>query len=443
MTEPQQPEPPQQQEPQEPQETPQAETPAEPEPSQVAPQPAMVPPRKIQVKAFPWIVLTDFALRYIVFLIWRAGYLKNGIFWGLQIVGVTWLVTQWNEKRKTAVIKALGVENENGYEIRNSAGWIIVMLLVTANNSIHAYNDVHPGAGFLYSALRIFIVIFVALYTIGLCVTSPSMERVDDDPRYRAFEREDENDRLTVGLKTELDNLIRRVEAYTLESTLIGTIAFTAFVAIVVTEKGSSEAAHEFCAKVIALSHARDWKFVTSTVHLPSEYTVLILIALAALVCSLFFVGVMVARLRFASLVGAASYSVELAVRLNEKEKELTKAPEAAAGDPRDAAEKRKDWVRSQVDRYMEEARLEIDQLSPILVYMTVFRSLGIMSFLATLILSGLWFGPRIAVCFFVVSLWAYLYPYGDALLRDRRLRGTEFVMMIKRKSKLSSFRKP
>jgi hypothetical protein len=109
---------------------------------------------------------------------------------------------------------------------------------------------------------------------------------------------------------------------------------------------------------------------------------------------------------------------------LNEKENDLSE--EELTTGLTDKKEQRLKWLHLHVDQYLNEAKVELEQLRPIIVYMTIFRTLGLLAFMFTLVLSALWFGPRTALCFGVIAILTYCYPWIDAV-RDKRLRNTDY----------------
>jgi hypothetical protein len=64
---------------------------------------------------------------------------------------------------------------------------------------------------------------------------------------------------------------------------------------------------------------------------------------------------------------------------------------------------------------------------------MSVFRNLGIISFLLILITSALWVSKALAIVFTVLSALAYIYPMFDKWVRDRKLTGIGFFERGKR----------
>lgn len=387
-------------------------------------------PPKIQTGFTPWLLLADFVSRYVVYLVWREGHLPTGWFWACQLLVVPFGILYWSSHRDDVLKASLGVASNRDYEVKDAPPWIVFMLALMVHNIAHAFTDVRiDGRPVLRFWVQMALACAAGMYTLGLGVSSSTDERLDvAQQKYERFDEIDENDRILTRLKTELDDFIRKVEAYTIESTLIGAISFAAFVTIVMADKGRFETAHNLLTHVLQSARSAaslsNWHRLWLTIHYPQEPTILVGVAFTAVLCSLFFMGVMVARLRFSALLGDVSYSTEMAANLNGKENDLAEVLQKEGAT--DVRKKRLLWLHEHVDRYLNEARVGLDQLRPIIVYMTIFRTLGLMAFMLTLVLSALWFGPRTALCFAIIAVITYCYPWIDAV-RDKRLRRTDF----------------
>jgi hypothetical protein len=398
------------------------------EPVQAPPTAAVAKP-KVQTGFTYWPLLADFVARYVVYVAWRQWHLPSGWFWTFQTVLIPLLIFAWLGQREDKLKEVLGVSNSTDYEVKDAPGWIVFMLALMVHNIVHAVSDVRTVDPGHRLGKQVLLAVMAGFYTLMIGVSSSTTERLDQPGEsYEAFDAVDENDRILTRIKAELDDFIRKVEAYTIESTLIGAITFAAFVTIVMADKGRFEIAHGLLNSCALASRSamslKNWHGALQLVHYPKEGTILVAVALTSVACSLFFMGVMVARLRFSSLVGAASYSTEMAANLNEKENDLSE--EELTTGLTDKKEQRLKWLHLHVDQYLNEAKVELEQLRPIIVYMTIFRTLGLLAFMFTLVLSALWFGPRTALCFGVIAILTYCYPWIDAV-RDKRLRNTDY----------------
>jgi hypothetical protein len=169
----------------------------------------------------------------------------------------------------------------------------------------------------------------------------------------------------------------------------------------------------------------------------------MVAIACAALIASMFFVAVIVARLRFNSLVGLANYSLEVTAAFNDKEDEIDRQLLFTQPVPAPAQE-RLTHLREQIADSLGDARLAMEQLRPIISYMRIFRHVGVLTFLGALVASAMWVSPVLAGGFALIAVLAYGYPTLDRLVRDAVLRKHGFfsVQSLLKKSSPIMWRK-
>jgi hypothetical protein len=368
--------------------------------------------------------LADLVVRYALLAAFRYGGLPKPLFWIGQVgfaIGLFVFLMQRDERlmAKYAIAKGERLEPKG-------ASWGVFGLVFSAQAVYQIFGTVHVQPSWLrFALIAILSAVAVGYYAIVAgCSYSRYDARelggdIDDTP-------EDENDRILIRLRTELAAQERRIESYTVESTLIGALAFSAFVTIVTSEKvpqaeaigGVGKDLSTALAKLASLN-IRDAKSLL--LGLSTEMSLLVIVATLSVTCAIFFLTVIVARLRFNSLVGLASYSIEVAGALNQKEESLHLQQFSLQG-LRPDVDARLRYLRERIKGSLEEAQLIAQQLAPIVLYMTVFRHLGVLTFLLALVASAVWISPILAVAFAVVSLGAYSYPVIDRKLRDHNL---------------------
>jgi hypothetical protein len=148
----------------------------------------------------------------------------------------------------------------------------------------------------------------------------------------------------------------------------------------------------------------------------------LLAIAVLSLICSMCFLCVIVARLRFTSALSHTDFCIRFAAALNSKEDDVHNLKLTVAPEHQDAIIRRLETIRLPMNDALRTAAKALAMLRPLLAYMAIFRNLGIISFLVTLITSALWFSKPLAGAFAVLSLVAYAYPLIDSV-RDRAMR--------------------
>jgi hypothetical protein len=377
-------------------------------------------------------------MRYAILGLWRTSIISSTWFWVGQAIVIPTGIFTWTQVRETALKKRLNIPDNVRIEPKDAAHWILFMFLLMVHGGFQIFTRLSLSprwlqilVGIVLSLTNAFYILVVALYS-----ASDRNLKVADETETKSYDEVDDNDRLLISLQTEVAVFERRVESYTLESTLIGALAFSAFVTVISSDKVSLASVRSLLAQTRVLLHAAltlDFKQLRAyAFDNLTENTVLAAVASLALICSMFFIAVVVARLRFNSLVGFANYSTQMTAAFNEKEEDLARHLLLVQGTPPHSVELRLNRLRELITGSLDEARLAVDQLRPIIFYMGVFRRIGIVVFLATLVASALLISQLLAAGFAVIGLIAYGYPTLDRWARDGALRKHGFFNLTR-----------
>lgn len=236
---------------------------------------------------------------------------------------------------------------------------------------------------------------------------------------------EDLNDIQVIRQLTDLANLNRRIEAYTLESALLSALSFSSFLGIV-TQMPDIQQALARLAPPHLLDLAGPPIFqlpVVGNVYGRLAFSpnylsenMIALIAFWLLLCAVTFLGVLVGRLRFNEGFRDAESCLKSAERLNELE---DRAAEQGLEDKRQI-------YAAEVGRMLGRAEQMEEGLNLTVRHMRLSRDLGILFFVITLIQCGLIFGPYVSVgitlIFVAVSVVGLIDNYSRRFLRERVL---------------------
>ena len=146
----------------------------------------------------------------------------------------------------------------------------------------------------------------------------------------------------------------------------------------------------------------------------------IMLITMETLFCALFFLSVIASRLRYTKMTEEIDNLARLARNFNDKEEEVHNLVLQGLGDDQVQANLRRrlQSLGMKINQYLERANELLDKARPILVYMSVFRNLGVIMFIFILITSSLFFSKTLAFIFLIFSVVAYVYEYVDIKLR-------------------------
>jgi hypothetical protein len=219
----------------------------------------------------------------------------------------------------------------------------------------------------------------------------------------------DTNDEAIVLLETELNSSTGRLEAYVLESTLFGALAFSGFLQIIATDLISFADLEKFSSTVFHAGHG----FITANWQEYEKYRVLLntkvnlfcLVSIETLLCSVLFLAVIASRLRFSDVSDKVRAALNLAKAYNEKEEGIM---EREIIDPVHKA--RLERFNSTIAQNMAEAQKFMHEFAPIVAYMVYFRNAGLLVFLAVLFTSSLFIGGGLGLLFVAIGAATLVY---------------------------------
>ncbi len=146
----------------------------------------------------------------------------------------------------------------------------------------------------------------------------------------------------------------------------------------------------------------------------------IMLISIETLFCALFFLSVIASRLRYTKMTEEIDNLVRLARNFNEKEEEVHNLILQGLGDEniQGNLRRRLQSLSQKIKQYVDRANELMEKARPILVYMSLFRNLGVITFIFILITSCIFFSETLAFIFLLFSIVAYVYEYIDIKLR-------------------------
>ncbi len=237
----------------------------------------------------------------------------------------------------------------------------------------------------------------------------------------------DTNDTEILEIEGEVRNLMNRVEAYILESVMFGALTFSGFLTIIASDTDRLNYVSmrrfgynivEFVLDLIVFEFKRLEEyhiFSTDPEHL------LVLIMFQTVLCALFFLMVIAARLKFSKTAEQIDNTVRLARSYNDKEEEVyilkLQAPQNML------LNKRLIVLNRKISQLVLQAADLIKEINPVIAYMSFLRNMGVLFFLFIIITSLLFFNTAVAIFFGAMSLTAYVYKQFDTWYRQKRMQ--------------------
>lgn len=388
-------------------------------------------------------LLLDLSLRWVVLGVRQFDLINDWIFWIAQAIAIPALVLYLSDKRSTEVADKYGLKAGKA-QPKDTTGSVLFGLFAVLLGTYISYS-LYPWRLWVRIIFAVATLLVYGCYVLAVYVFSLDPTPVDNISGISEAEEvltdqewRDENDRAIIELETDKISLSHKVEAYTLESALFGALAFSGFVTIVASEKPVLDGVQRLLADGLALIKII-LRFDFSTfdqvfTDLTIEHTLLAAIATQTLISAVFFLSVIISRLRFNDVMRRVELSTRLASSYNSKEEELLNFSFQTTDQKTiDLQEEKLKELKPKISQATFYAEQSMKDLVPVVRYMSVFRNLGVISFLLILITSALWVSRFLAIVFTVLSLLAYVYPFLDKLIRDRKLSSIRFFQKGKR----------
>lgn len=231
-----------------------------------------------------------------------------------------------------------------------------------------------------------------------LCVRYEKISLADLRGPRRELDEVDSNTLEVIQYDIGLKTMLRRVDTYTLESTLLGALAFSAFVQILVDSArpiGDLAWITSFAVETrtaVVFDRVITFPMIPNLMevskgHLGSAIAVFLLSATVS------FLAVLAARIQFTDAFRNAENLHAMATKFNEKAESLAKE-----------SSERAEAFNRQVDTLLLELEVAIKRVTPILDFMRIFRDWGLWLFLTATAICGL--GYSIYAMAFIVFIF-------------------------------------
>jgi uncharacterized membrane protein YciS (DUF1049 family) len=386
----------------------------------------------------------DYFLRWVLYGLGRFHLIPGWLFWTSQVVIVPIIVLVLvsirndNTRKKYEIPAQVHIWPEDTLlSATVSLGGGILGTYITFS----LFNGWSLWVKIAFSVLTFFAYGFYILlvYIDSVQLTAKEDEATPAPLELSVDEWIDENDLEIVRLETDKISLSQRVDTYTLESTLFGALSFSGFVTIIASEKEVLAGVREVIAdsaQIAKMILQFDFThFSQPLAGLTTETALLAAIAVETLICSMFFLSVIVSRLRFNDVLKRVDYAVRIASSYNDKEEEVYNF--LLQGSDEVKVNNRLKILKKKITDAVYHAEESFRDLRPIVNYMWVFRNLGLISFLLILITGALWVSPILAILFATLSVLALVYSALDTWIRTRSLEKRGIIAFFRKKAGL------
>jgi hypothetical protein len=377
-------------------------------------------------------LLLDFLLRLIALVLLNYSFINASTFWLFQLLLIPIPMLLLNFNRENKLRKQFSISNNVSLEPKYSAGsnWFLGIIVLTI--SLGAY-FLYPGWHVVFRLLLSILAFFIfGFYCLVLYVTSYKSPPVDQELASLDTQTQsgatsfsvDINDAEIIRLETSISSILQQVDSYSLESTLFGALAFSAFISLLSFDSlftdgvnGITIFLHQIFDKSIGQNTLSS--LISSQL---SHSSFIVIIAILTLMCSVFFLSVVVSRLRFYDFLRSVEQSIRLARAYNDKEEELYNLMfQINSENDRRIVSDRHQELNRKIASIISSASKLHEQLMPTVTYMSISRNLGILTFLLILIISASMISTYLAILFVLLFLVASSYTGFDKWIRNRK----------------------
>jgi len=396
----------------------------------------------ISTRASIWLLVTDYVVRWGILALLRTDQLLganeatfgfaniDGFFLVIQIFLIPFIVVlagvfrnRYTDRRLKKLTKEIGLWNIR-FQVKYTS-WEYSLIVFFMLTGIYIAYAMLPGSDIERILLATLSGLMYLLYLMVLLrlfsARVPNIDRINSEllkNEQSGIAKEldaDENDEEIVNLEVKLRSVNERMNAYVLEATLFGALAFSGFLQIVASEVFTIADIKQFTVSLFQLFHGVvhfDMRYFPEFMTLlHSREGLLALICYETLFCSIFFLSVIASRLRFSDLTDYMDRALQLSKSYNLKEEDLLNNQEKGMDDPR--VQKFNRQIRETLKVGSQKAR----KITPIMEYMAFFRNMGVVSFFIILITAGLFISVELALIFVLILLLSFLYFKFDAIL--------------------------
>jgi hypothetical protein len=385
---------------------------------------AILPPKVLRFSYFP--ILLDQLCRFVVLFLWSIDWVPTWFFWLIQVIipfgVVVNMQPRFEKLQKKYGTKVLVAQSSI---LAVSYAWIafligvIAVLYVTSSLSGWFQFPLTVASMLAYGPY------LGGLYGISVQDKPPRVVRSyfpSVDLHESLGDSADTNDLQIVAMEVELSSISQRVEGYTMESTLLGGLAFSGFLSLLASERPIIENMRTLLAEVparwIQASH-----FDSTVLHLSLDQA-LALIGIETLLCSALFLAVVLSRLKYYAMLRQVQYAVQVARVWNEKEEQ---AQAVAYQHVSVTIQSRLQQLGDLVANAIQHALPLVDDLRAIVRYIFVLRMTGIGMFLIILFTGALVISTNLGIIIIAIMSATLAYSGYDHRRRHSKLRNAPF----------------
>jgi len=388
------------------------------------------------------ILILDYFLRWSLLGLYEAGdYGLGWWFWLLQAFGITsitllfgYLLSNHNRKLIEQLLSKYGNIRDFTLELKYSSSQYTTLAFLVGSGIFISYIVVNEtstsgasDAAGIFSAigLILFYTLYIQRFSIGRFTETEFLKQRNSWLDFDQLTDPDINNEAIAGAENKLKSIASRLDAYVLESALLGALSFSGFLQIMANNLISFEDLEKFGRDINQLITSLilfGWNGNQDILgELATKKSLFSLVSVETLLCSLFFMMVIAARLRFSNIGDKIQYYLSIAKTYNQKEEILLEKGE------RDKWEKEINKVNKKIIDNLRETDGYLKRIEPINSYLQYFRNGGIIMFFLILITCSLFISGVLLWIFVAFGVFALFY-FNSKSVMDLVVNWKEFL---------------
>jgi hypothetical protein len=343
----------------------------------------------------PAFLLSDLILRFLVHWLFLLNIIGPLLFWIVQLllIPITTLVLLYSASGRESQWKAYIKKKENisddfKVEIENSPKSVLFGFL---NFVLGLYISWQLYSSYFsfWLLLLLFIITFITYGFYVMFIYTLSYGKIPKEGQASDYDKEknevDRNDIRLINLEVAVNGFSQRIDTYTIESALLGALAFSCFLTILGVDPQLPADAKLLTFEIKELFTLL-LKFDIAGIQNLFEgfkfYTVaniLSVLAFEALVCALLYLMVIVKRIHFYNNLDNVQKNIQIAKSYNQKEEEYDLL--CIQNIDNEDFQNRKIELTEKVKTYSDRSAQNLEKLKMVMKYMTFVRETALFIF--------------------------------------------------------------
>ncbi|MEI8202199.1 MAG: hypothetical protein WCH34_04255 [Bacteroidota bacterium] len=386
-------------------------------------------------------IATDLILRFIFLWLYEIEICNFWLFWGSQILLIPLIViiytSQTNREKQWAEL----FKNENRFaendkiEVEGNAKIFTICFSIIILGAFISWNQYSSLPLWLQIILTVLTFFIYGFYILMIFYGSYSnLKKKDANIKgdkhlnnYNAISDKNNEEKLII-LEISLKQFSNKVDTYTLESTLLGALSFSGFLTILSLDNSVIENI-----KILLDQFSAFFNSLITFNVLPeasiNQHSIISILAIETIICSFFFLLVIVSRIRFHDTFSEAELQMRIAKGLNIKENENINSHHKK---DTEFSQEKLSSLNAEISEKIKISFLKKKELESIINYMNYVRNIGLLFFVIILSTAASLISIKLSIAFLILYFISYSYHKIDSWAKRKILKKISSISIKK-----------